>query len=184
MQTLGISESTPRSENWLKSLFWPSITSGADVDYLGAQGYWICAIVAVISFLVSLVTQHPIVAVVALLFYFFGGVGVRERSIYAAAVVLSMYLLDMLFGGVSVMRVLFSALLLSNLRATIVAYGWDPGSSEAELPARLGDTWTQKFSDRLPLWLWPKIRILYYIYSGAVLLVTAVGVVLVLSRRV
>ncbi|HZR29438.1 MAG TPA: hypothetical protein VFA71_11735 [Terriglobales bacterium] len=39
MQTLGVSDSTPQSENWLKSLFWPSIQS--DVDYLGAQGYWV-----------------------------------------------------------------------------------------------------------------------------------------------
>jgi hypothetical protein len=37
MQTLGLSDSMPRSESRLKSLFWPSIESSSDVDYLGAQ---------------------------------------------------------------------------------------------------------------------------------------------------
>jgi len=42
MQTLGLSDSTIRSESRLKSLFWPSIQSGADVDYLAVQGFWVC----------------------------------------------------------------------------------------------------------------------------------------------
>ena len=80
MQTLGLSESTPRTENRLKSLFWPSISTGNDVDYLGTQGYWVCTVVAVGSFVFALVADQPITAVVALLFYYLGGVGVRERS--------------------------------------------------------------------------------------------------------
>ncbi len=46
MQTLGISDSTPRGESRLKSLFWPSIESGVNVDYLAVQGYWVCMLVA------------------------------------------------------------------------------------------------------------------------------------------
>lgn len=49
MQTLGLSDSTTRSEGRLKSLFWPSIKNGADVDYLGAQGYWVCTLIAIVS---------------------------------------------------------------------------------------------------------------------------------------
>ena len=52
MQTLGLSESTPRTDSRLKSLFWPSITSGADVDYLGAQGYWVCSAIAILTLVV------------------------------------------------------------------------------------------------------------------------------------
>ena len=50
MQTLGLSDSTTRSESRLKSLFWPSIQSGADVDYLAVQGFWVCTIVGLMSF--------------------------------------------------------------------------------------------------------------------------------------
>src|SRR5947208_15795588 len=87
MQTLGLSDTTPHSENRLKSLLWPSIQSGADVDYLGAQGYWICSILALYSFIFLIATNHPVIGLLALLFYYLGGVGVRARSILAAALV-------------------------------------------------------------------------------------------------
>ncbi len=183
MQTLGISESTPRSENWFKSLFWPSITSGADVDYLGTQGYWVCTIVAVMSLAFLLITGQPILGFLVFLFYYFGGMGVRERSIYAAILVFLMYLLDTILGSVSVLRILFCALLLSNVRATYIAYVWTPGSAEAELPPRLGATLADKFADRLPLWLWPKIRIVYYVYSAALILLIGAGWAAILAHR-
>ena len=41
MQTLGLTDSAPRTEGRLKSLFWPSIKTGDDVDYLGTQGFWV-----------------------------------------------------------------------------------------------------------------------------------------------
>jgi hypothetical protein len=66
MEILELSESTPRSESRLKSQFWPSIDSGADVDYLGTQGYWVCTAVAVISFgALALRGQFEIAAVVS-----------------------------------------------------------------------------------------------------------------------
>ena len=85
METLGLSDSTTRSEGRLKSLFWPSIKNGADVDYLGAQGYWVCTLIAIVSFIFSLATGAPVVGAVIFLFYYLSGVGVRERSRYAAA---------------------------------------------------------------------------------------------------
>src|SRR5258708_5436806 len=60
MQTLGLSESAPRSEGRLKSLFWPSIQTGSDVDYLGAQGYWVCTFAALLSFVFSTASGHPL----------------------------------------------------------------------------------------------------------------------------
>src|SRR5450755_230608 len=112
MQTLGLSDSTPRTEGRLKSLFWPSIQSGADVDYLGAQGYWVCAIVAVSSLVVSALLRQPIAGILVFLYYYLGGIGVRERSRYAAIAVFLFYVVDMLFSGVGVLKVLFAALLL------------------------------------------------------------------------
>lgn len=102
MQTLGLSESTPRTESRIKSLFWPSIQTGTDVDYLGAQGYWVCALVAVVSCVLLLATGHPILATVTMLFYYLGGVGVRERNFYAAVVVLVLFTLDIVFSGINV----------------------------------------------------------------------------------
>jgi hypothetical protein len=80
---------------------------------------------------------------------------VRERSRYAAIVVLIMYLLDALLAP-GVVRIILSALLLSNLRATWIAANWRPESEEAVLPPRLNETFTDKLADQLPPWFWPR----------------------------
>lgn len=182
MQTLGLSESTPRTESRLKNLFWPSIKTGTDVDYLGAQGYWVCTIVAVVSF-VFFIAQSPVAATVVLLFYYLGGVGVRERSRYAAILVLAMFIVDTLLVGAGVLRVLLLALLLSNVRATWIASHWQPDSEDAALPPRLSDTYGDKFADKLPMWLWPKVRYFYYVFSACVFSLSIVGL-LVRNHRV
>src|SRR5271165_7032317 len=185
MQTLGLSDSDPRSEGRLKSLFWPSIQSGADVDYLGAQGYWVCALVGAISFLFLLLQGQPILGITVLLFFYFGGVGVRERDLYAAAIVFVFYSLDTLVSliflmvaspwGMSVLRVVITALLFSNLRATWLASRWQPGSEQAALPPRFNETWSDKFVDQWPARIWPKAPIPYYICSSIFLLLVVVG---------
>jgi hypothetical protein len=176
METLGLSDSTPRSEGRLKSLFWPSIQNGSDVDYLGVQGYWVCLLVAMGSLILLAAMSQPIMAVATFLFYFLGGVGVRERSRYAAAVVFAMYFVDTLI-SFGVIRIIFTALMLSNLRATWIAATWKGESEEAILPPRLNESFSDKLADQLPAWLWPKLRIVYYIYSAAFLLLVAVGLV-------
>jgi hypothetical protein len=193
METLNLSGTTPRAENRLKSLFWPSIETSSDVDYLGGQGYWVCAIVGVWSLITAAIQGHPVAGAFILLFYYFGGVGVRQRSRYAAMMVLVMFVTDFVAGvaiagvvgigpGAGVFRLLLTALLLSNLRATWIASQWKPGSTEGESPLRFGETWTDKFVDLIPRWLWPKIRILYYIFSVAYLFMVAVGLAILVSR--
>ena len=145
MQTLGLSDSDPRSEGRLKSLFWPSIQSGVDVDYLGAQGYWVCAFVGAISFLGLLLQGQPILGATVLVFFYFGGVGVRERDRFAAVIVFAYYLTDMVisviftpsgmgFLRMGVLRVIITGLLLSNLRATWMASLWRLDSSRRLCP--------------------------------------------------
>jgi hypothetical protein len=192
MQTLGLSDSDPRSEGRLKSLFWPSIQSGADVDYLGAQGYWVCAFVGGTSFLFALLQGRPILATALLLFFYFGGVGVRERDLFAAVIVFVFYLADTLISviflifatpwGMIVLRAIVTGLLLSNLRATWLASSWRTDSDQAALPPRLGETWSDKFADQWPAMLWPKVRIPYYIFSGLFLLLVVAGLANMLLR--
>jgi hypothetical protein len=184
MQTLGLSDSTPRTESRIKTLFWPSIQSGSDVDYLGAQGYWVCTIVALVSVVALLFRGNTILGPLVFLFYYVGGVGVRKRSRYAAAVVLLMYVLDALFARAGVLTVLFAALLFSNLRATWIASSWKPDSEAAILPPRFGDTWGEKFADKLPEFLWPKVRVLYYVFSGGYLSFIAFGLAILLARQI
>jgi hypothetical protein len=153
------------------------------MDYLGAQGYWVCAIVAVWSLVASVLIGQPIAGVFVFLFYYLGGIGVREHSRYAAAVVFILYLGDMVLSGPGALKVLVAALLLSNLRATWIASHWKPDSEEAIAPPRFGDTWTDKFVDQLPMWLWPKLRIPYYIFSAGFLILVAIGIAALVHRH-
>ncbi len=175
METLGLSDSTPRSDGRLKSLFWPSIQTATDVDYLGTQGYWVCTLIAVLSLVILVATGQTLAGVFTFLLLYLGAVGVRERSRYAAAIVLLFYGIDAIVSGVSVLKILFAALLLSNLRATWIAAQWKPESDQAAFPPRLSETLGDKLADQLPPWLWPKIRILYYIFSAGYLLLAGIG---------
>ncbi|HTR48014.1 MAG TPA: hypothetical protein VMM16_11580 [Verrucomicrobiae bacterium] len=185
MQTLDLSGTGPRSENRLKNLFWPTVKTADDVDYIGVQGYWVCAIVAGLALAVSLLTGQWFSGILAVLIYYVGGVGVRQHSLFAAAMVFVFFLLNLVgsaangLGGFMMysVRILLCAILLSNLRATLIASFWEKGSAEAEMPARFGETWGDKFVDKFPAWFWPKIRIVYYIYSILFLLLATLGLI-------
>jgi hypothetical protein len=191
MQTLGLSDSTTRTESRLKSLFWPSIQSGADVDYLAVQGFWVCTIVGTLSLIFLTLAAQPVTGVLVFLLFHFGGVGVREHNPFAAAITLVYYVVDLLASmvlvvtnspGIGVVRIIITALLLSNLRATWIAAGWKPESEEAALPPRLGETFFDKFADIWPAFIWPKIKWVYYIYSFGYLVLTVAGLIIIELR--
>jgi hypothetical protein len=194
MQTLGLADSSTRTESRLKSLFWPSIQSGADVDYLGAQGYWVCTVVALFSLAFLLLRGQLLAPIAIFLFFYLGGAGVRERSRFAAAMVFLLYgagtaesIVFMAVGspwGMIVLRVAITALLLSNLRATWIASEWKADSEEAVMPSRLAETWSDKVADRWPMWLWPKVRWGYYVLAPCMLLMFIVGFVMTIVRGV
>ncbi len=191
MQTLGISDSTVRTESRLKSLFWPTIQTGTDVDYLGTQGYWVCTIIATLSLLLLFLGRQPVVAFMIFLVYYVGGLGVRERDPFAAMAVLLVYVSDTVFtillmGLYSpaqfVVRPIIIALLFANLRATFMAWSWRPDSEEAALPQRVSITFADKLSDQFPMWIWPKIRIVYYIYAVLYFGFVCLGMLSILLR--
>jgi len=200
MQTLGVSDSAPKSESRIKSLFWPSIRSGSDVDYLGIQGYWVCTFVAVMTLIAALFTVAQAINAaqgivlllffgVLALFFFLGGVGVREGSRFAAAIVFLVYVLDTLtvllsspVSVTSLIKLAISAVLLSNLRATWIAARWVPGVEGSVLPTRRNETFGDKFVDQLPQRLWPIIRIPYYLLSALVSLMVLLSYAAILFK--
>jgi hypothetical protein len=182
MQTLGLSDSTTRSESRLKSLFWPSIQSGADVDYLALQGFWVCTLVGIVALVFLLLAGQPITGFLVLVLFHFGGIGVREHSPYAAAMMLIYFAIDSMASGIGVVRIIVTALLVSNLRATWIADHWRPESEEAVLPPRLAETLSDRLSDKWPAFIWPKVKWLYYIFSFACLAVIVAGLIVRILR--
>ena len=135
-------------------------------------------LVAVISTALLLAMSQPIAAVATFLMYYVGGVGVRERSPYAAGAVLLMSLAEIVASGPSIPQIIFAAWFLSNLRGTWIAAGWKSDSKEADLPPRLNETLGDKLADQFPKWLWPKIRILSSIFSFGMLALVVAGLII------
>lgn len=117
------------------------------------------------------------------LLFHLDGVGVREHNPFAAAMVFIYFTIDTLATGVGIVRIVIAAVLLSNLRATGIAGHWKSDSDEAALPPRLGETWSDSFADKWPAFIWPKIKVLYYIFSFSCLVLTVSGFVLIALRR-
>jgi hypothetical protein len=191
MQTLGLSGESKRSDGWLKSIFWPSVENAWDVDYLGRQGFWICLVIAVFQLLVALVTGNPIVlvtGVAAALVFLLGGMGVREGSWPAAALVFAIYFVGLLFTMANgqfpgFLAVIASALLLSNLRAAFLASEWRPAGEDEDRPTRFNDTLGDKLADQLPAKAWPILQIPFFVIAALVLLLSLAGLAFVLLQR-
>ena len=182
MQTLGLSDTTPRSESRLRALFWPTIRNSADLDYITLQGFWICAIVGILNLLGTAVSLlSPVSAGMAAaaafesLFYLFAGMGVRQRDKLAAlsafvAYFLATFVMQKYYGtGFSVPRIILTALLLANIRGIWLAARWRADSEEAFEVAALDQTLSDKLANRLPSFLWPKVRYLFYVMAVVVI---------------
>ncbi len=167
MQTLGLSESTPRSESRLRALFWPAIRNRTDLDYIGRQGFWICFLVAVFTVVVSFFAGFSLAGIFDGLFFFLAGVGVRERDRFAGIAAFSVYFLSgfLLGNGFSVVRIIFLALLLANVRGNWLAARWRPDPENDPSPVRLNDTLTDKLTNTMPALLWPKARYVFYVLA-------------------
>jgi hypothetical protein len=69
-------------------------------------------------------------------------------------------------------------LLLANIRATILSRKWITNSSEAgdaDLPERSLTTWRDRFANRMPVILWPKVRWVFYPLISLTLVLAVIG---------
>jgi hypothetical protein len=183
MQTLGLSQETKRTDGRLKSIFWPTVENAWDVDYLGRQGFWICLIIVVFELVVALATGSPIMIVsgaAAALAFLIGGMGVRESSWPAAAIVFSIFFVSLLYSMVNgqfpgILAIIAASILLTNVRAAFLASKWRPTGEEEDKPTRFNDTLGDKLVDQLPAKAWPMLQIPFFVLSALLLLLSLAG---------
>lgn len=177
MQILGLSDSTPQPENRAKMLFWPAIRTPVEADSIAQQGFWVCMIVASVTFAVVVLFQGFLSAIFDVAFFILGGIGVRERSRFASIAVLVVYVAGTLLRTFSILAFLFAGLLLANVRGTWLAAKWKDRADE--LPPRLNETIADKLCDQLPPRVWPWARWVFYPLTAlellGVLLITFFG---------
>jgi hypothetical protein len=175
MQTLGITDSTPRTESRSRALFWPTIRNEVDFDYITRQGFWVCFGVAAMSLVVQVFTGAPPIAYIESAFFFLAAIGVRERSVVAASLAFVAYLLDLLVvevytgGGLGVLRIVGLALLLANIRGSWLSSRWEQDLATPFASLRMNETIADKLVDQLPTFLWPKLRWIFYALAAIVI---------------
>jgi hypothetical protein len=192
MQTLGLSSESTRSDGRLKSIFWPSVENAWDVDYLGQQGMWICTAVAAMSLLASLISGNVVLVAVGLLmalFYWMGGMGVRQANWPAAVAVFLVYAINLsilglrIFSPTGLLQLVFGLVLLSNVRAAVLASEWKPVEGDTDRPARFSETLADKYVDKMPAKLWPKLQIPFLILPIVMLLFSLLGAAFIAVQR-
>jgi hypothetical protein len=184
MQTLGLSDSTPRTESRLRALFWPTIRNDVDFDYVTAQGFWICFAVGLLTAAVSLFNGTAPEGLFEGAFFLLAGMGVRQRSRIAGQAAFAAYLLRALVliryyaRPPGFLDCVFLALLFANIRGNWLSARWAKEQGVTEPPVRLNQTIGDRLSDQLPRVVWPKGRFLFYALAGvevALLLVALVA---------
>jgi hypothetical protein len=191
MQTLGLSQESKRSDGRLKSIFWPTVENAWDVDYLGRQGFWICLIITLFQIVATLAAGNPVMIVagaVGALVFLVGGMGVREGSWPAAALVFGVYFLGILYAMAKgqfpgVLAIIAGAVLLSNLRAAFLASEWKPTGEDEDKPMRFNDTIGDKLADQLPAKAWPVLQVPFFSLASILLLLSLIGLIFSLSQR-
>jgi hypothetical protein len=175
MLKLGLTNETPRSDGRLKSLFWPTIHNETDVDSLGGQGLWLCYVLAAFTLAVTVFRMFTApgipFGILDVLFFLLAGLGIRERDRLAAVAAFAIYLLGQIAAirltgqGVGILPILFSALLLSNVRGTWLASqaAFSAGDFDRE---RLNETMADRIADQWPRILWPRMKWLFWLLTA------------------
>jgi hypothetical protein len=172
MQTLGLSESTPRTESRWRALFWPTIRNEGDFDYITRQGFWVCAIVAAVTVVVGAFTNSFFGSLFDGAFFFLAGLGVRKRSRVAAISAFTVYLLSGFVlqryagNGFGIARIIFLALLFANIRGNWLSARWKKELDVAILPVSTNRSLGDRLADQLPTFLWPKTRFVFYVLAA------------------
>jgi hypothetical protein len=187
MQSLNLSGETKKTDGRLKSLFWPTVDNAWDVDYLGQQGFWICHVIALLNlvFVALAASQIPgsaarivvlILGGILCFVYFVGGMGVRQASWPAALTIFVLYVLDQIAAGhTGVLSIIIAGVLLSNVRATILAAKWKPATEDEDRPTRFNETFSDKLVDQVPARAWPVLKYPFYFFAAIVLLMIVAG---------
>jgi hypothetical protein len=184
MQTLGLASDIKPTDGMFKRLFWPTIENQYDLDLVSVQGFWVCVVVGVISFVVLLATGQFWVGALIAVTYVLGATGVRERSIAAAILIFLCYITDRIGGifmgqpGYGVIPVVSLLLLFANVRATILADRWRRSGTadQTEAVELAQESFTEKVANVMPAKVWPVGRFVFFPLAGVLLMLTIVGV--------
>ncbi len=200
MQTLGVSgKPRQRDENRLKALLWPTVESAWDADSIARQGFWVCLLIGACEVIVGIVagtaalnaagaSAFVLLGLIAGLVFFLGGMGVRQCSWPAAALIVALFSVHLLFSAANgrfpgFLVIVGEGLLVANLRASVIASRWSAPQEGEDRPSRFRQTFADKLADQWPTAAWPILRIPFFVLAGLLFLLLAAGTLIILLVR-
>ena len=176
MQTLGLSGKGEHEDNFFQRLFWPTVHNSNDADLISRRGFWVALVVGTASGLLLLASGHPILALLVVLVYLLGGVGIRQQSIAACVLIPSLYALGLLTQWIGIVRGLMSfsnpllglvglALLLATVRATALTRKWAAQDTN-ETPESIDTGFVDAIVNRMPRRTWPAGKHVFYVLTA------------------
>ncbi|HLW77354.1 MAG TPA: signal peptidase I, partial [Bryobacteraceae bacterium] len=191
MQTLGLSDSTPKPTSRIRELFWPKIDS--DVAAVTAARNAMYASFAIAAFsALDLVRVSGFLAVsvwISVVLYAMIGIGVRQLSRTAALTGFILYGLSWLllpalalFSFWTMLRVIATVLLLNGVRAAMFAHSSFKTDTLDQIanPAfdTRGESAVSVALERAPGKIWPMLRAPFFVGLGLVVLLNLMVITL------
>lgn len=186
MGYLGLDGETYKEDNLFQRLFWPGDHAG-EAELLGQQGFWICSIVAILSMIVLSVQGLWIVGMLSLFVFVLGGIGVREHST-TAAILLALVQIFAIISGLFLghppgfLGLVFTILLLANIRGTWIARRWSQKGDPEVMPERMKENWKDILVDQLPPRIWPIGRFVFFPLCAVYLLLLVAGTIVLIAQ--
>src|SRR6202012_1317495 len=137
--------------------------------------------IGMLSLVVLALRAQPVSGLMTLLFFFLGGIGVREHSVTAAIYMALAYAfnicLSLLVGAFpGALTLIAFGLLLANIRGTFIASRWMKQAGREAFPERMCGTFADTMADRMPAVVWPKLAGVFYVLGALYLLLSAFSV--------
>jgi hypothetical protein len=126
MQTLGLSDSTPKPEGRLRALLWPRITSDVAASTAAQNAMYAGFAVGGITTVLVLFRISPLTSLVDALLFVMLAAGARQFSVTASILALLLYVTNVgtsiahgMIGSGIVVAIIVSSLFISSLRAAL-----------------------------------------------------------------
>ncbi len=126
MQTLGLSDSTPKSEGRLRSLLWPRIHSDVAASTAAQNAMYAGFVVAALTSVFVLLRITPASSLLDAVLFAALGFGVRRFSITASILALVLYVANVVtsivhgaIGSGIVVSIIITSLFISGIRAAL-----------------------------------------------------------------
>jgi hypothetical protein len=164
MQTLGLSDSTPKSQGRLRALLWPTINNDVSASTAAQNAMYAGFAVGALTtlFVLLWITSRSSLADGAL--FVMLGIGVRQFSITASILAVLLYATNVVtaighgaVGSGIVVSVIVTSLFISAIRAAFFMRSY-PGGAEAT-------SWTR-------IWRWTRL-VVFTVFAALLLLVIA-----------